>query len=80
MTVMCLFLNLTSSKIYMGRGKRFSSFSNSSTWRRVCSIARKGLTTDRWIDRAENEGKRSGAFPGEPMILDHICFRPGIIR
>lgn len=26
------------------------------------SIARKGLTTDRWIDRAENEGKRSGAF------------------
>lgn len=26
------------------------------------SIAGKGLTTDRWIDRAENEGKRSGAF------------------
>ena len=26
------------------------------------NIARKGLTTDRWIDRAENEGKRSGAF------------------
>lgn len=25
-------------------------------------IARKGLTTERWIDRAENEGKRSGAF------------------
>lgn len=25
-------------------------------------IATKGLTTDRWIDRCENEGKRSGAF------------------
>ncbi len=25
-------------------------------------IATKGLTKDRWIDRAENEGKRSGAF------------------
>ncbi len=25
-------------------------------------IARKGLTTERWIDRAENQGKRSGAF------------------
>lgn len=25
-------------------------------------IAKKGLTTERWIDRAENEGKRSGAF------------------
>ncbi|MBK8397057.1 MAG: oligoendopeptidase F [Leptospiraceae bacterium] len=27
-----------------------------------CSIAKKGLTTERWIDRAENVGKRSGAF------------------
>lgn len=26
------------------------------------SIAKKGLTTDRWVDRAENKGKRSGAF------------------
>lgn len=26
------------------------------------NIARKGLTIDRWIDRAENENKRSGAF------------------
>ncbi|MBP7281116.1 MAG: oligoendopeptidase F [Leptospiraceae bacterium] len=26
------------------------------------SIAKQGLTVDRWIDRAENEGKRSGAF------------------
>lgn len=25
-------------------------------------IARTGLTTDRWIDRSENENKRSGAF------------------
>ena len=25
-------------------------------------IAKKGLTTERWIDRCENEGKRSGAF------------------
>lgn len=25
-------------------------------------IATKGLTTDRWIDRCENQGKRSGAF------------------
>jgi len=25
-------------------------------------IARAGLTTERWVDRAENEGKRSGAF------------------
>jgi oligoendopeptidase F len=26
------------------------------------NIAKAGLTTERWIDRAENEGKRSGAF------------------
>ncbi|MCB1176699.1 MAG: oligoendopeptidase F [Leptospiraceae bacterium] len=26
------------------------------------TIAKNGLTKDRWIDRAENEGKRSGAF------------------
>jgi oligoendopeptidase F len=26
------------------------------------SIAKKGLTIDRWVDRAENKGKRSGAF------------------
>ncbi|MES2614255.1 MAG: oligoendopeptidase F [Bdellovibrionota bacterium] len=26
------------------------------------AIARKGLTVDRWVDRAENKGKRSGAF------------------
>lgn len=26
------------------------------------SIAKKGLTTERWVDRAENKGKRSGAF------------------
>ena len=26
------------------------------------SIAKKGLTEDRWVDRAENKGKRSGAF------------------
>ena len=34
----------------------------------------KGLTTDRWVDRYENEGKRSGAFSagcftGNPYIL-----------
>ncbi|MBX9704583.1 MAG: oligoendopeptidase F [Silvanigrellaceae bacterium] len=26
------------------------------------SIARRGLTDERWIDRAENQGKRTGAF------------------
>ena len=38
------------------------------------SILKKGLTTERWVDRYENKGKRSGAFSsggytGAPYIL-----------
>ncbi|MDT4762069.1 oligoendopeptidase F [Sphaerochaeta sp. PS] len=38
------------------------------------STLKKGLTTDRWVDRYENKGKRSGAFSsggytGKPYIL-----------
>lgn len=38
------------------------------------SILKKGLTTERWVDKYENKGKRSGAFSsgcfsGKPYIL-----------
>lgn len=38
------------------------------------TVARQGLTTDRWVDVYENEGKRSGAYSGgayrtRPFIL-----------
>ena len=38
------------------------------------AVLRRGLTQDRWVDRYENEGKRSGAFSagsfsGKPFIL-----------
>lgn len=39
-----------------------------------CSVLEKGLTEERWVDRYENQGKRSGAFSaggftGPPYIL-----------
>ena len=41
------------------------------------SVLVKGLTTDRWVDRYENKGKRSGAFSaggytGNPYILTNF--------
>ena len=43
----------------------------------------KGLTTERWVDRYENEGKRSGAFSagcftGKPYILTN--YDPSLVR
>jgi oligoendopeptidase F len=50
-----------------------------------CRVLEKGLTTDRWCDRYENQGKQSGAFSAgsfdgapyilmnyQPNVLDHV--------
>ena len=50
-----------------------------------CGVLEKGLTTDRWCDRYENQGKQSGAFSGgsfdgapfilmnyQQNVLDHV--------
>ncbi|HHT81754.1 MAG: oligoendopeptidase F [Sphaerochaeta sp.] len=47
------------------------------------SILKKGLTTDRWVDRYENKGKRSGAFSsggytGAPYIL--LNYKEDVLR
>ena len=47
------------------------------------SILKKGLTTERWVDRYENKGKRSGAFSsgcytGEPYIL--LNYKEDVLR
>lgn len=47
------------------------------------SILEKGLTTDRWVDRYENKGKRSGAFSsgsytGKPYIL--LNYKEDVLR
>ncbi|MDY0288192.1 MAG: oligoendopeptidase F [Sphaerochaeta sp.] len=47
------------------------------------SILKKGLTTERWVDRYENKGKRSGAFSsggytGAPYIL--LNYKQDVLR
>jgi oligoendopeptidase F len=47
------------------------------------SIIEKGLTTERWVDRYENKGKRSGAFSsgcysGKPYIL--LNYKEDVLR
>ena len=47
------------------------------------SILKKGLTTERWVDRYENKGKRSGAFSsgcytGKPYIL--LNYKEDVLR
>ncbi len=47
------------------------------------SILKKGLTTERWVDRYENKGKRSGAFSsgcytGLPYIL--LNYKQEVLR
>ena len=50
-----------------------------------CEVLEKGLTTERWCDRYENQGKQSGAFSAgtfdgapyilmnyQPNVLDHV--------
>lgn len=48
-----------------------------------CSILKKGLTSERWVDRYENKGKRSGAFSsggfgGKPYIL--MNYKEDVLR
>ena len=47
------------------------------------SILKKGLTSERWVDRYENKGKRSGAFSsgcytGKPYIL--LNYKEDVLR